>query len=75
MTFEEKRMNKIDLERYKSNQGKELEALIPGINNLNTVGSSPLRRGGATQILTRLQTTNKEEDLQREVLGVSQSVK
>ena len=45
MTYEEKRMNKVDLEHVKSNQAKDFDALIPGINNLNTVGSSPLRRG------------------------------
>jgi hypothetical protein len=50
MTNEEKRMNRIDLHNYKDNNAHQFEALIPGIHNLNTVGTSPLKRG-ATQIL------------------------
>jgi hypothetical protein len=50
MTNEEKRMNKYDLNHYKINTNDELKALIPGIHNLNTVGSSPLKRG-ANQIM------------------------
>ncbi len=45
MTNEEKRMNRVDLHNYKTNAPKEFEAMIPGIHNLNTVGSSPLKRG------------------------------
>jgi hypothetical protein len=45
MTNEEKRMNKVDLHNYKANEGTHIEAMIPGIHNLNTVGSSPLKRG------------------------------
>jgi hypothetical protein len=48
MTNEEKRMNRVDLHNYKTNDAKNFEAMIPGIHNLNTVGSSPLKRGGAT---------------------------
>lgn len=47
MTQEEKLMNKLDLNSYKQNEQKQVEALIPGIHNLNTVGSTPLRRGAA----------------------------
>lgn len=46
MTNEEKRMNKLDLNNFKTNDPGHFEALIPGIHNLNTVGTSPLRRGG-----------------------------
>ena len=46
MTHEEKRLNRIDLQNFKTNDNNQMEALIPGINNLNTVGSSPLKRGG-----------------------------
>ena len=45
MTNEEKRMNKFDLRHFKDKDPQHVEALIPGINNLHTVGSSPLRRG------------------------------
>ena len=45
MTNEEKRMNRIDLGHYKTNDMNNFEALIPGIHNLNTVGTSPLKRG------------------------------
>ena len=68
MTYEEKRMNKLGLEHFKSNQPKEFDALIPGINNFSTVGSSPLRRGGATQVLARA-----EDDAR--LIGASQSAK
>ena len=54
-------MNRADLHNYKSNDAHQFEAMIPGIHNLNTVGSSPLKRG-ATQILnpntTRQSTSN-----------------
>jgi hypothetical protein len=44
MTNEEKRINKVDLINFKAKDAN-LEALIPGINNLQTVGTSPLKRG------------------------------
>lgn len=46
MTHEEKRFNKYDLTHYKHNSD-EMNAMIPGINNYQTVGSSPLKRGAA----------------------------
>lgn len=52
MTHEEKLMNRADLNYYKTNDNKHTEALIPGINNLSSVGTSPLKRG-ARQILAR----------------------
>jgi len=45
MTGQEKKMNKQDLHDYKRNNNKYMQAMIPGIHNLETVGSSPLRRG------------------------------
>ncbi len=54
MTNEEKLMNRLDLHNYKYNDPKQFEAMIPGIHNLSTVGSSPLKRGAA-QILTSRQ--------------------
>lgn len=59
MTDQEKRMNRLDLHNYKTGDANIFEAMIPGIHNLNTVGSSPLKRG-ATQILstTRQNTSN-----------------
>lgn len=53
MTNEEKRINKVDLNNYKSRDGNHLDAMIPGIHNLQTVGSSPLKRG-AKNILNTL---------------------
>lgn len=46
MTHEEKRINRLDLLNYKGANGSQLEAMIPGIHNLNSVGTSPLKRGG-----------------------------
>lgn len=45
MTQEEKRLNRIDLLNYKT-KDNQIEAMIPGINNLSSVGTSPLKRGG-----------------------------
>ena len=57
MTHEEKRLNRMDLLNYKSQNTTQMEAMIPGIHNLNTVGTSPLKRG-ARNIMsyTRLPT-------------------
>ena len=40
MNYNEARFNSVDI----SNQNG-VQAMIPGINNLSTVGSSPLKRG------------------------------
>ena len=45
MTNEEKKLNKLDLVHYKTKNDFNFEAMIPGINNLNSIGSSPLRNG------------------------------
>ena len=44
MTGHEKKLNKGDLHNYKKIE-PQLQAMIPGIHNLSTVGSSPLKRG------------------------------
>jgi hypothetical protein len=43
MTYEEKRINKEDLHHFKQHQ-PEFGALIPGINNIQSVGAAPLKR-------------------------------
>jgi hypothetical protein len=45
MTFQEKRINRVDLDKYK-NYEDSVSALIPGINHLQSVGSRPLAKGG-----------------------------
>ena len=44
MTGNEKKLNKGDLHNYKIIDNS-INAMIPGINNLNTVGTSPMKRG------------------------------
>ena len=44
MTGHEKKMNTKDLHDFKSNE-PNVQAMIPGIHNLNSVGTSPLKRG------------------------------
>ena len=41
MTFQEKRINRVDLDNYK-NYDNSVNAIIPGINHLNTIGSKPV---------------------------------
>jgi hypothetical protein len=43
MTYEVKKMNKEDLHHFKNHQ-PEFDALIPGLNNLRTVGAVALKR-------------------------------
>lgn len=43
MTQQEKQLNKPDLWDYKYN-GTEIKALIPGLNNINSIGSVPTLR-------------------------------
>jgi hypothetical protein len=49
MTAEERQFNKKEI-NYFSNRQNSVEAMIPGINNLNTVGTSPLKRGAVNMI-------------------------
>ena len=45
MTYMEKKMNRNDLQRFKKKEADTVTAMVPGINNLNGVGSKPLQRG------------------------------
>ena len=72
MTHEEKRINRMDLLNYKSMKGTEMDAMIPGIHNLNTVGTSPLKRGARNVLsYSRLPTGGQQQS----GLSLSQSVK
>ena len=44
MTGHEKKMNKGELHEFKKN-GTQFQAMIPGIHNIASVGTSPLKRG------------------------------
>jgi hypothetical protein len=67
MTNEEKRINKHDLNSYKmKDNNSNLEAMIPGIHNLQTVGSSPLKRG-AKNILNPYGTLNGSASLNNSI--------
>lgn len=44
MTGHEKKMNKGELHEFKKN-GNQFQAMIPGIHNIASVGTSPLKRG------------------------------
>lgn len=48
MTRVEKRINRIDDQSKES----QIEEMIPGIHNLNSVGSSPLKRGARHMIMS-----------------------
>ena len=45
MTMQEKYLNKNDLKSYKNKERNTIHALIPGIKNIDSVGSKPLLRG------------------------------
>lgn len=49
MTFQEKRLNRVDLDHYK-NYEHSVNALIPGINHVNSIGSRPLAKGALNQL-------------------------
>lgn len=44
MTDAEKRLNNNDLKSYKDKKNQEYQGMIPGINNINSVGSRPILR-------------------------------
>lgn len=48
MTQREKELNRQDLREYKQN-GSEVRALIPGLNNINSIGSVPTLRKAFNQ--------------------------
>lgn len=45
MTYQEKKLNRVDLHSYKDKNMNEVKAMIPGLNHAPTVGTSPLKRG------------------------------
>lgn len=45
MTMQEKHLNKPDLRSYKNRERNTVKAMIPGIKNINSVGTKPLMRG------------------------------
>ena len=73
MTYEEKRINKDDLHHFKEHQ-PEFSAMIPGINNIKSVGAAPLKRAKAreSEMPGKLKLTMSYNDLQTP-LGQSRS--
>lgn len=49
MTFQEKRINRLDLDHFKS-RDPNVTSVIPGINHLHTIGSKPLAYGALNQL-------------------------
>lgn len=49
MTFQEKRLNRVDLDHYKNHE-HSVTALIPGINHLSSIGTKPLAKGALNQL-------------------------
>ncbi len=49
MTFQEKRLNRVDLDNFKEHQ-PATNAMVPGINHLYSIGSRPLKYGGMNQV-------------------------
>lgn len=45
MTMQEKHLNKPDLKAYKNKERNTIKAMIPGIKNINSIGTKPLMRG------------------------------
>lgn len=79
MTYEEKLMNKVDLHNYKTGDAHHFEAMIPGIYNLNTVGSTPLVRGAKQILNTNRASTDFLKDQgdinSNKTLGFNKSMK
>lgn len=45
MTYQEKKINRTDLHSYKKHDLNTVHALIPGIKNIESIGTKPLQRG------------------------------
>jgi len=45
MTQQEKKLNWQDLANYKVKQAQNLNAMIPGLNNIPSIGTQPFHRG------------------------------
>ncbi|CDW84404.1 UNKNOWN [Stylonychia lemnae] len=71
MTYEEKRINKEDLHHFKEHQA-QFEAMIPGINNIKSVGAAPLKRAKPREgeLPGKLKLTMSVNDL-RSPLGMT----
>ena len=50
MTFVEKKMNRNDLKAYQHKEKQTVNAMIPGINMVQGIGSKPLMRGALQMI-------------------------
>lgn len=42
MTYQEKKLNRVDLHAYKKKDLNNVNAMIPGIKNIDSIGSKPL---------------------------------
>lgn len=74
MTYSEKRINKEDLGHFKEQQN-EFTALIPGLNNLKTVGAAPLKRVKAreTEMPGKLRMATSMGDLHNHTFNQSKT--
>jgi hypothetical protein len=46
MTYQEKKLNRVDLHDYKKKNLNHVNSMIPGLKNINSVGGqNPLKRG------------------------------
>lgn len=45
MTYQEKKLNRVDLHSYKKKDLNTVHCMIPGIKNIDSVASKPLQRG------------------------------
>ena len=69
MTVEERQFNKKEI-NYFSNRQNSVEALIPGINNLNTVGTSPLKRGAVNMIQSARGIPSQRTDFSQSMMSL-----
>jgi len=60
MTFQVKRLNRVDLDHYKASN-EQLTSLVPGINHLYSVGSKPLQTGAISDFYTKASTYEREK--------------
>ncbi len=60
MTFQEKRINRQDLDHYKKYEHAN-NALVPGINHLYSIGSRPMKVGALNQFYTQARNLGDEK--------------
>jgi hypothetical protein len=41
----EKKLNRADLRNYKNKKQPQIQSMIPGLNNIPSIGTNPLKRG------------------------------